>query len=1090
MKKVVLTLSFLAILFTLLVIPAQAASGGTAELVVTPNAVTANPGQQLTFTISLKNPSVAVNSVGFTVTLPAGFDSPVLTSISDGSFNDEVLIAGLKFTANRGKNITGNLDLATLTCTVTNKAQLTGNKIDLTSIEIVDTAVEGGGNKLDVTPKGATITVEHREKVDTDHDWVSQGHKDATCTEDGGTTSNCSVCGQTKFEKDENKLGHVWGDVQWEWQNDGANTKPTSATRTCKRDTCQTTETATNLTVKPDRKYNVGSCLKDETQDFIGSGKFGEESVTSPVHNVTLKTAPGHDWQGEPVWNWDDIKWDPENPDTVPTGVIVTRTCANGDIASEHQVTVTVTKEGAEQAATCEADGYVTYKASATFNKNATGDTQDTKEDSHQLTLPQKQHNYEGDAKFEWNTDSVPVTATATLHCAGVGRAAHDVPSEGEVRVEPGETTATCTKAAETPYTAYAKFPGNSKEYTATTTVTGKPLGHHYVVEEFKWPEPDGSTYEMGTFQVTRTCDRDGCDGDQKTQTVTITFDAGGNKGTGTDPTCNKTGTHIYTATATFPAATDGSGTTGETVTKTHEVTFDELGHEWEDSGSKTFDWVTSDPEKPSASYQVKCKHINCDGDGTDGSTYYGEGKGMVKAADVTRTNPDEKPTCEQAVTAHWTAKVVSDDGAETYTDTKDTTLDALGHDWTDIVDGEQVESAIQWSWTETPGDYTATATRTCNNGDQCDFEADGVKGKQKVDAVVTPETKEPTYLEEGTTTYTATAKFKDKTNDLDATVVKTKTWTETIDKLDPPEVSATADSGVADKDTAEEALADSVEKAVSDALNSTACPAGMDEELYNAIRKAGEGTEAEPMSVTTKLIVRDAGDSPAEQSPVYTPTTGIVQKYYDINIEVTVTGKGVTSTVSYIHQTADEILFSVPKAGDGPIWYVARYHNGWQKLPTTLVNNQNLQFSSNLFSDYAVISSSDIADAEVEPIPDQTYTGSAITPKVVVYINGDRDNPLEEGVDYELEWHDNVNVGDKAYVIIKALDDNDRGLTGTKTVYFRIVAAPSTGGGSGKPTAPNTGDETNIGLYAGLTVLGLTALAAVTVLPRKRKNK
>ena len=78
------------------------------------------------------------------------------------------------------------------------------------------------------------------------------------------------------------------------------------------------------------------------------------------------------------------------------------------------------------------------------------------------------------------------------------------------------------------------------------------------------------------------------------------------------------------------------------------------------------------------------------------------------------------------------------------------------------------------------------------------------------------------------------------------------------------------------------------------------------------------------------------------------------------------------------------------------------------------------------------------ISEAEVEAIPDQTYTGSAISPAVTVKLGG---ATLVKGTDYTVSYKNNVNVG-TATVTITGKGD----YTGTKTATFKIKAASISG--------------------------------------------
>ena len=75
------------------------------------------------------------------------------------------------------------------------------------------------------------------------------------------------------------------------------------------------------------------------------------------------------------------------------------------------------------------------------------------------------------------------------------------------------------------------------------------------------------------------------------------------------------------------------------------------------------------------------------------------------------------------------------------------------------------------------------------------------------------------------------------------------------------------------------------------------------------------------------------------------------------------------------------------------------------------------------------------ISKATVETIPDQKYTGQAITPEVIAKLGK---YELEEGVDYTLSYKNNVKQGTATVIL------TGKGyFTGTKSVTFKIVAAP-----------------------------------------------
>ena len=80
------------------------------------------------------------------------------------------------------------------------------------------------------------------------------------------------------------------------------------------------------------------------------------------------------------------------------------------------------------------------------------------------------------------------------------------------------------------------------------------------------------------------------------------------------------------------------------------------------------------------------------------------------------------------------------------------------------------------------------------------------------------------------------------------------------------------------------------------------------------------------------------------------------------------------------------------------------------------------------------IVNRIDASGLVIEPIPDQTYTGSEITPPVEVKFNG---ATLTLGTDYTVEYTDNINVGTATVTIT-----GKGNFEGTKSVTFTITAA------------------------------------------------
>ena len=94
-------------------------------------------------------------------------------------------------------------------------------------------------------------------------------------------------------------------------------------------------------------------------------------------------------------------------------------------------------------------------------------------------------------------------------------------------------------------------------------------------------------------------------------------------------------------------------------------------------------------------------------------------------------------------------------------------------------------------------------------------------------------------------------------------------------------------------------------------------------------------------------------------------------------------------------------------------------------------VNGQGTYSGNNLSTTFRIVTPS-VANATITTIPDQAFTGNPIYPLINVYDNG---RMLQQGVDYDVTYSNNTNMGTATVVI------TGRGTyTGTKTATFRIT--------------------------------------------------
>ena len=90
------------------------------------------------------------------------------------------------------------------------------------------------------------------------------------------------------------------------------------------------------------------------------------------------------------------------------------------------------------------------------------------------------------------------------------------------------------------------------------------------------------------------------------------------------------------------------------------------------------------------------------------------------------------------------------------------------------------------------------------------------------------------------------------------------------------------------------------------------------------------------------------------------------------------------------------------------------------------------------------------LRDANIEPIPDQKYTGRSITPTIKITWLGTR---LRKGIDYTVRFTNNRSAGTaKAYITGKGK------YTGSRTVSFKIVRNGTTGSSSSGSSSSRTG--------------------------------
>ena len=341
--------------------------------------------------------------------------------------------------------------------------------------------------------------------------------------------------------------------------------------------------------------------------------------------------------------------------------------------------------------ATCTEDAQITYTAKATCLGQELTETKDA-EVQEGTALG---HKYKGEIK--WSEDFKSADATFTCEtCKDVQTVKADVTTKiGD---------ATCTTGGKVTYTAKAELKDKNGKVLATATesktVDVQALGHEYEAK-FDWAE-DGSSAKL-----TLTCKRGD---DTQTPEVKVAKD----EKNSVAPTCTEAGKNVFTATATYE---------GKEYTDTKEVAVPALGHKYKGEIKWSEDYKTATAEFTCET----CKDVQ-----------------TVKADVTVKT---DNATCTTGGKVTYTAKAELKDKngkvLATATDTKETTVDALGHDY---------KAKFDWA----KDGSSAKATLTCKRGDDT----------QTVDAVVTKDEKNcvaPTCTEAGKNVFTATATYEGK---------------------------------------------------------------------------------------------------------------------------------------------------------------------------------------------------------------------------------------------------------------------------------------------------------------------------------------
>ena len=612
-------------------------------------------------------------------------------------------------------------------------------------------------NQRDCLVNDDTITIKLSNPVTAQAEITKT---EGSCTDEGGVKVTYTATGEADGHKytvsnvvETGKGEHTLkSEFKWTKLEDGGY----SATVSAKCEVCGAEEKDVQAEVTSEKKD--ATCTEDAQITYTAKATcLGQELTETKAAEVQEGTALGHDYKKSIVWN---------NDKTAATGKF---TCSRGDFDEEVPAEVkTETKP-----ATCTENGETTAYAKAEL-KDADGKVIQTVENTVVTeTIPALGHDYE--SKFDWAEDGS--SAKLTLTCKR-----GDDKQTPEVKVAKDEKSSvapTCTEAGKNVFTATATYEG--KEYTDTKEVEVPATGHTYKGDGvIVWGENDKSA--VGQF----TCDTCKAVTEVKADVTEKTDNA----------TCTTGGKVTYTAKAELK---DKDGKVLATATDSKETVIKATGHDydakftWAEDGSSATVALTckkcNDKQNPKvttakdekSSVAPTCTeagknvfHATVEGyDFTDtkevelpalGHKY----KGAIKwsedyksanaeftceaCKDVQHVNADvaaktDDATCTTGGKVTYTAKAELKDKngkvLATATDTKETTVDALGHDY---------ESKFDWAEDAS----SAKATLTCKRGDDT----------QTVDAVIAKDEKNsvaPTCTEAGKNVFTATATYDGK---------------------------------------------------------------------------------------------------------------------------------------------------------------------------------------------------------------------------------------------------------------------------------------------------------------------------------------
>ncbi|MBP5609742.1 MAG: hypothetical protein J6X72_00175, partial [Clostridia bacterium] len=402
---------------------------------------------------------------------------------------------------------------------------------------------------------------------------------------------------------------------------------------------------------------------------------YDERTLTIP--------ASGHAF-GEPEFDWTT------DSDGYYIAATATYTCTRDGCGHTETVPADIWTE--EVAATCEADGYTVFIATAEWNDLTGSDNRSIPGVSafgHEYPEPDPELEVEGVAfDFTQNANGEIVSATMTLTCTRCGQTlTYDA---DEIELMPTMEYDLCNEGGRAEY--YVFWGSDGYEISRYMMVEIGPLGHNYDKPSFAWTTDQDGFYNGATLIAY--CPNNG--GHEETVTAEV-------EQTAVDPTCDADGYILYTATAEW---------NGETYVDEQLIPLTAPGHDY---ATPTFAW---DPADENGNFNSATATFTCIRDGC--------GHTETVAATISAT-PHEPGCVETGYTVFTaTAELGGVSGSDSVRKTGE---EALGHAYPDPTEITPADNAFSYTYGEHGEIVGATMTLNCTRcGEPHTFEARSVE--------------------------------------------------------------------------------------------------------------------------------------------------------------------------------------------------------------------------------------------------------------------------------------------------------------------------------------------------------------------------